>query len=41
MLQHLPDHQQDDAGDTQEAHQQAGDEIDLKHDARQAGQQIQ
>ena len=40
-LQKLADHQQNDAGDAQEAHQQAGDEIDLKHDARQAGQQIQ
>ena len=39
--QQLPDHQQDDTGDAQDAHQQAGEQIDLKDDARQAGQQIQ
>ena len=41
MLQQLPDHKQDDAGDAQNAHQQAGEQIDLKDDARQTGQQIQ
>ena len=40
-LQELPEHQQDDAGDAQEADEQGGDEIDLEDDAGVGGDQIQ
>ena len=39
--QQLPDHQQNDAGDAQKAHQQGGEEVDLKDDAGQGRGQIQ
>ena len=39
--QKLPQHQQDDAGDAQEAHQQGGEEVDLEDKAGDARGQVQ
>lgn len=41
MLQQLPEHQQNDAGDAEEAGDQRGDEIDLEDDARVGRHEIQ
>ena len=41
LFHKLPDQQQDDARHAEKAHQQCGDEVDLKDDAGDAGGQIQ